>query len=282
MLSVAFKLLHSMKTLIAVLLLSGALNAGATMVVIDPAHIAQDAGNEVVNLAKWVKTEVDAAQTQINTLQTYENTVLQVARFGNPAALRNIPGVSTIAELYQMYGELSQGYSQAERLLNPARYQWDMNSILASYRLPQWNGFTTSNGLPVLPGQGLFQFQTGSWNLANSAQEQLQTLDKQRQKLQQQRDAALQSLQSATTASDVQKYTAVVQALNAGIAEVSQAEQELTHRTTLQQSQLQAGQQIFQMSSGQQQHMTDLQTIDAGLGQLPSGNFRQSVTWGSN
>src|SRR5215467_10851842 len=36
---------------------------------------------------KWAKTEVDAAQTQLNTLNTYENTVLQVARFGNPAAL---------------------------------------------------------------------------------------------------------------------------------------------------------------------------------------------------
>ncbi|HEV3210828.1 MAG TPA: hypothetical protein VGY91_11235, partial [Chthoniobacterales bacterium] len=52
-----------------------ALNASATMVVIDPTKIAQDAGNEVVNLAKWTKTEVDAAQTEINTLRTYENTV---------------------------------------------------------------------------------------------------------------------------------------------------------------------------------------------------------------
>ena len=66
----------------------------ATLPVVDYSHIAQDAGNEVVNLAKWAKTEVDAAQTQLNTLNTYENTVLQVARMGNPAALRNLPGVS--------------------------------------------------------------------------------------------------------------------------------------------------------------------------------------------
>ena len=282
MLSVAPELLHSMKTLIAALLLSITLTAHGTMVVIDPSQIAQNAGNEVVNLAKYVAQLQQQVQTQLNTLNTYENTILQVARFGNPAALRNIPGVSTIGELYQIYGQLSQDVAKAQLLLNPSRYQYDMNSILASYQLPKWNGFTTSTGLPVLPGQGLFQFQTGSWNLANNAQQQFQTLDQQRQKLQQQRDQALSSLQSATDASQVQKYQSVVQALNAAIAEVSQAEQELTHRTVLQQSQLQAGQQIFQSSQVQMQHMTDLQTIDLGLGQLPSNNFRQSVVWGNN
>ncbi len=256
--------------------------AQATLPVIDSSHIAQDAAHEVVNLAKWVKTEVDAAQTQLNTLNTYENTVLQVARFGNPAALKNLPGVSTVAELYQMYGQLSRDYVSAQALLNPQRYQNDMNYILGSYRLPKWNGFTTSNGLPVLPGQGLFQFQTGSWNIANNAQQQLETLDQQRQKLQQQRDQALSSLQSATTASDVQKYHAVVDALNGAIAEVSQAEQELFHRTALQTQQLQAGQQIYNTSQAQQRQASDYQTIDAGLNGLPLGSFRQPVLWGGN
>jgi hypothetical protein len=64
--------------------------SNATLPVVDYSHIAQDAGNEVVNFAKWTKTEIDAAQTQLNTLNTWENTVLQVARFGNPAALRSL------------------------------------------------------------------------------------------------------------------------------------------------------------------------------------------------
>ena len=73
------------KQLISLIVLGGlALRAGATLPVVDYSHIAQDAGNEVVNFAKWAKTEIDQAQTQLNTLQTYENTVLQVARFGNP------------------------------------------------------------------------------------------------------------------------------------------------------------------------------------------------------
>jgi hypothetical protein len=200
-------------------------NARATMIVHDPGLAIQDAAHEIVNLAKWAKTEVDAAQTQLNTLNTYENTVLQVARMGNPAALRNLPGVSTVAELYQIYGQLSRDYVTAQALLNPQRYRSDMDYILSSYQLPQWRRFNSANGLPVLPARGLFQFATGSWNVANNSLQQLQTLDQQRQKLQQQRDQALSSLQSAATASDVAKYHGVVDALNGAIAEVAHAEQ---------------------------------------------------------
>jgi hypothetical protein len=134
----------------------------------------------------------------------------------------------------------------------------------------------------VLPGQGLFQFDTGSWNIANNAKQQLQTVDQQRQRLQQQRDQALSSLQAASTASDVQKYHAVVDALNGAIAEVSQAEQEIYHRTALQTQQLQAGQQIYNTSQVQQRQASDYQTIDAGLSGLPMGSFRQPMLWGGN
>jgi hypothetical protein len=263
-------------------MLGCALRAHSTTVVWDPGLSAQSAGQETVNLAKWIKTELDTANTALNTLHSYESELVQLARFGDPAQLRNLPGVSTIAELYQVYGKLSQNVASVELLLEPQRYQNDMNAILGSYQLPAWNGFKTLSGLPVLPGQGVFQFETGTWNLANNATGQMQSLDQQRQKLQQQRDAALSLLQSATTASDVQKYTAVVQALNASIAEVSQAEQELTHRTALQSQQLHAGQQMYMASQAERTLANDYQTIDASLNSLPVGNFRQPVFWGSN
>jgi hypothetical protein len=265
---------------VVLFLLSLTLSTPATLPVVDYSHISQDAGQEVVNLAKWVKTEVDAAQTQLNTLQTYENTVLQVARMGNPAALRNLPGVSTVAELYQMYGQLSRDYVTAQALLNPQRYRSDMNYILSAYQLPQWNGFNSANGLPVLPAQGLFQFPTGSWNVANQSLEQLKVLDEKRQKLQQQRDQALSSLQAATTQSDVQKYHAVISSLNGAIAEVAQAEQEIFHRTALQTQQLRAGQEIYNASQAESRAASDYQDIDAGLNGLPLGSFRQPVYWG--
>src|SRR6516164_4175543 len=178
-----------------------AFKAHAVLPVIDHSHIAQDAANEVVNLAKYVTTATKQTETALNTLNQYEQMLLYVSRFGNPGALRNIPGVSTVAELYSLYGRLTRDYVTAQALLNPQRYQRDMNYILSSYQLPQWNGFTTTNGLPVAPAQGLFQFPTASWNIANNAEQELKTLDDQRQRLQQQRDQALSSLQSATTSS---------------------------------------------------------------------------------
>ena len=256
--------------------------ASATMIVHDPGLTIQDAAHEVVNLAKWVKTEVDGAQTQLNTLNTYENTVLQVARMGNPAALRSLPGVSTVAELYQIYGQLSRDYLIAQSLLNPKRYQADMNYILSSYQLPQWKGYSTANGFPVLPGQGLFQFSTGSWNIANNALSQLETLDQQRQRLQRQRDQALSSLQAATTQSDVQKYHAFLDSLNGAIAEVSHAEQELYHRTALQTQQLQAGQQIYNASQAERRAGADYQSVDTDVMALPTSGVHQTLNWGTS
>jgi hypothetical protein len=242
-----------------------AFKAEATMSVIDHAQIAQDAANEVVNLAKYVTTATKQTETALNTLNQYEQMLLYVSRFGNPGALRNIPGVSTVAELYSLYGQLTRDYERAKALLNPLRYQRDMNLILSSYQLPQWNGFTSTSGSQVLPTQGLFQFPTASWNVANNSLEQLKLLDDQRQRLQRQRDQALKSLQSATTASDVQKYHAVVTGLNGAIAEVAHAEQELYHRTGYQNQQLQAGQQIYNASQAELEQAGALSQYDRDI-----------------
>jgi len=258
-----------------------AFKAHAVLPVIDHSHIAQDAANEVVNLAKYVTTATKQTETALSTLNQYEQMLTYVARFGNPGALRSIPGVSTVAELYGMYGQLTRDYQQAQALLNPQRYQRDMNSILAGYQLPQWNGFTTASGSQVQPAQGVFQFPTASWNVANNAQQELKTLDDQRQRLQQQRDEALKSLQNATTDSDVQKYHGVVNALNGAIAEVSHAEQELYHRTGYQNQQLAAGQQIYNASQTERRFGQDYQDVDTGLNWLPTGDMNQPVLWGA-
>ena len=87
------------EVIILVGIFSMAFRAQAIMSVIDHAHIAQDAANEVVNLAKYVTTATKQTETALNTLNQYEQMLLYVARFGNPGALQNIPGVSTVAEL---------------------------------------------------------------------------------------------------------------------------------------------------------------------------------------
>ena len=247
--------------------------SNATLPVVDYSHIAQDAGNEVVNLAKWTKTEIDAAQTQLNTLNTWENTVLQVARFGNPAALRSLPGVSTVAELVSMYSQVSRDYQQLQRLVNPSRYQNDLNSILSAYSQPSWNGFTSMSGANIPPVQGLYQFATSNYNVGQAIQQQKKIA------LTQKRDAALQSLQNATTASDVQKYQAILEGLNGAIADVNQSENQLAQRAHIQQAQNAAAQQIYSASQAERRAAAAYQGIDQDLSALPIGDFHQGARW---
>jgi len=256
--------------------------AEATMPVIDYSAIAQDAAHEVVNLAKYAAQLEQQVQTQLNTLNTYENTVLQVARMGNPAALKSLPGVSNVAELAQIYGQLTASYQRIKALTNPASYQSNLNSILSAYGQAPWNGFTAANGVKVLPNQGTFQFATSDYNVAANIQQQIAQLDQKKQALTQQRNAALQSLQGASDQSAVQKFTAAVTALNGAIADVNQSEQQLFNQGRLQQSQNTAAQQVWQRSQQEQVQAQDYQTIDAGLKGLPVGQMNgQPMLWGN-
>ena len=256
--------------------------ARATQVVYDPIVHGTIVGDQVVNFAKWAASEAHEAQTQLNTLQTYENTVLQVARMGNPAALRSLPGVSNVAELYQIYGQLTSDYQQIQRMKNPQNLQVTFNSILSTYKQPTWNGFTAANGVTVLPNQGSFQFATSNYNVAANVQQQLTQLDQKKQTLTQERDAALQSLQSATDQSTVQKLHSSVTALNGAIADINQSEQQLFNQARLQQTQNVAAQQIYQAAQREATQASDYQAIDQGLNGLPLGNLSQPVLWNQN
>lgn len=255
----------------------------ASMIVYDPINHATSVSNEVVNLAKWTATQISTAQTELNTLHTYENTVMQVARMGDPAALKSLPGVSNIAQLYQIYGQLTTDYLRIKALTNPSTFQADINSILAAYKQPPWNGLAAANGVRVLPNQGAYQFATSNYNIAANVQQQITQLDLKKQALTQQRDAALQSLQAATDQSTVQKYQAAVTALNGAIADVNQSEAQLFNQGRLQQSQNAAAQQVWQRTQQEQVQSQDYQAIDAGLNALPLGQMNgQPVLWGGN
>ncbi len=206
-------------------------NVDATLPVVDYSHIAQDAANEVVNFAKYASTEVAAVQTQLNTLQTYENTVLQVARMGNPAELRNLPVVSSVAQLVGSGQQLLAEYQEIKNLANPQYLQSNLNAVTSAYQLQRWN--------PLAPGA--YQFPTASFSVSQTVQDQMATLEKQRQQLEQKRDATLKLLQGATDQSSVQKYSAALSAVNGAIAEVAARANELAQKSQLQQQQLAAG-----------------------------------------
>jgi hypothetical protein len=233
----------------------------ATLPVVDYSHIAQDAGNEIVNFAKWAKTEVDQAQTEINTLKTYENTVLQVARMGNPAALRAIPGVSTVAELATIGQQIQNDYLAWRNYADPQYYRATFNSILSTYKQPTWNGFAGLAG-QIAPSQTAYQFPVSSWNIASQASQELAKLEAQRKNLETQRNEALRGLQSATTASDVAKYHGALDGLNGALASISGRETALHNQTVYNNQQVQAAQQVSQAAEAERIEASRMNAAD--------------------
>jgi hypothetical protein len=256
-------MIRRQKTLLILLgALSLAVRASyATLPVVDYSHIAQDAGNEVVNFAKWAKTEVDQAQTEINTLKTYENTVLQVARMGNPAALRAIPGVSTVAELATIGQQIQNDYLEWKNYSDPQYYRATFNSILSTYKQPTWNGFAGLAG-QIAPSQTAYQFSVSSWNIASQASQELAKLEAQRKDLETQRDEALHALQSATTASDVAKYHGALDGLNGALASISGRETALHNQTIYNNQQVQAAQQVSQAAEAERIEASRMNAAD--------------------
>ena len=236
-------------------------NAGATMPVVDYSHIAQDASNEVVNFAKWTKTEIDAANTELNTLRTYENTVLQVARMGNPAALRAIPGVSTVAELASVGQQLQNDYMAWKNYTNPQNCQATFNSILSAYRQPTWNGFAGVAG-QIAPSQTAYQFPVSSWNIASQASQELAKLEAQRKDLEVRRDEVLRALQNATTASDVAKYHGALDGINGALASISGREAALHNQTVYNNQQVQSAEEVSHATQAERMEASRMNAAD--------------------
>jgi len=216
----------------------------ATLPVVDYSHIAQDAGDEVVNLAKWAKTEVDSAQTELNTLHTYENTIIVLARMGDPSQLRNLPVIRDVASVASTGQQIVYDYQRWKAYANPQNFQQDANSILSAYRQPSWSGFLTAGGVQINPSQSAFQFDIARFNISTQAEQQLEALEKQRLSLIQSRDAALQQIQSATDESSVQKLHAALDGINSALAEIGTRETAINNETTYKAQQVSAAQAV--------------------------------------
>jgi hypothetical protein len=92
-------------------------------------------------------------------------------------------------------------------MTNPQYLQGQLGSVVNACQLQNWT--------PLAPGA--YQFAAANWQVNQTVQDQMADLDKQRQTLEQKRDSLLQSLQSAITQSDVQKYSAAPDVHNASV-----------------------------------------------------------------
>jgi hypothetical protein len=269
-----------------VLFLCTPLTGRSTVVVIDPTAIAQQTGNEIVNLAKWAASEVHEASTALNTLNSYENSVLQLERMGDPKTLTAaLPGVQNIATLTQIYQQANKDVSDWSAYTNPQSYKITAQQIEGIYGQPIWNGFTASNGVHVAPATGLINFNAANYNVMSGAQETIATLNQKKLSLTQQRDQAIAAMNAAGDQSTVQKYQAQITALNGAIENVDGQIQQEMHSAQLQVQQNEQGRQIYETTQAQQRQAQDYQDIDGALNFLPSGGsggFRQPVYWGGS
>ena len=110
----------------------------------------------------------------------------------------------------------------------------------------------TYGGGQFVPTAGNYQFAAANYNGAQTTQRTIASLTAQRQSVQTQRDSALQSLQAAATQSDVQKWTAVVQALNASMSHVDAEIQQVIEQAKLQQAQNAAAQSVYSATQREQ------------------------------
>lgn len=257
-----------------------ALPANATMIVYDPILHAQTLGDQIVDFAKWAESEIQEAETSLNTLNTYENTVLQVERMGDPKTLTaNLPGIQNIQTLAAIYQQAQKDVTDLAALSNPGNISATANQILQTYKQPLLTSFTASNGVTVGPAQSLFQFQAANYNVATNSQQTIATLNQQLQTLSQQLAAATSAMQAATTQSAVQKYQATISGLHASIDAVNGAIQQAKLSAQFQTQQNNSAEQITRSAEAQVIQASDYKAIDEGLNGLPLGNLNGPVLW---
>jgi hypothetical protein len=226
--------------------------ASANLIVHDPVGWVQYGVAEVVNYANWAAQEANMAATELNTLHSYEQEVIQLARLGDPAALAQLTGVSSITSLYRDYAIISADIQQMKDAVNPDNFQSQFNSVLATYKQPNWQGVITYGGSQFLPSAGSYQFATANYSAAQTAQQTIAALTTQRQTVQTQRDSAVQSLQAATTQSEVQKWTAVLESLDASMAHIDAEIQQVIEQAKLQQMQNASAQSMYSATQREQ------------------------------
>jgi hypothetical protein len=267
---------------VTLLILAG--SASANLIVHDPVGWVQYGVAEVVNYANWAAQEANSAATELNTLHSYEQEVIQLARMGDPAALAQLTGVSSITSLYRDYAMISADIQQMKNAVNPQNFQSQFNSVLATYKQPNWQGVITYGGGQFLPTAGSYQFATANYNAAQTAQQTIASLTAQRQSVQTQRDSAVQSLQAATTQSEVQKWTAMVQALNASMTHIDAEIQQVIEQAKLQQVQNASAQSMYAATQREQLAASMQNGFEQDLGSFArvAPIYMQPAGWGNS
>jgi hypothetical protein len=240
-----------------------------------------DAYSQAANFAKYAATELNSYETAVYTYEQKLNSYEQLFRYGTAAnTIGRIPGVSTVANLYQTSQRLQSYYKNWQYTLNPQNLRYDANSILDSYQRPSLASYATPGGYQFSPSAFAYQFDTAAYNAASNAQTVMDRLQKEKQDYEQELITATRLHDSARTDQDARKYGEAVASIHKKIDHVNQDIQQTSDRESLQQRQIQSAQRISQTAVADQADIDRSKAIQNDLAPIPSGDFdKTSDCW---
>lgn len=242
-------------------------------------QIGHQVASQAVNVTEYVYTATNTLNTYLTAYDQYLNQLTQLARMGDASALRNLPGVSSVADLYQSGQRLYGEYGRLQYVFNPGNYQGDMNSILSSYEQPNWNGFTSYSGYRVSPDPSRYAFDTAQYNGITQVEKLLDGLQEEHDRLLQQRRTAYDYLQSASNDAHTRKYAANLADVNAAISQNEAKQRQAKERGDMSRQKVLIGQQISQKAQADQREAQIRQSVDSELSVLPASDYHQTVNW---
>jgi hypothetical protein len=203
-----------MKTVRIAILILLANHAGAQWIVYDPTMNAQQIISQAENMAKYVQM-IDNQVQQINTL-THQLEELQKYNqaFGNPATLLNITGVTGLANdlarqpVGQSYGQIQAG-SQGQKAMT-------FNGSGLYFTIGET--YTTPSGSQIQREPNKYRENAAVENTVQNYTNVLNDVLNRRRTIKNNIATTTKKLQSATTASEVQKLTGVLVGLNGDLA----------------------------------------------------------------
>jgi hypothetical protein len=254
------------KVIVSVLTLAAFVSQSfSTMVVHDPVIMAQNAVSEIANYLKYLQTQVQSLDQYTTQLQQYSNQITALTRYGNPAALTNIPGMQAVGQLANTGMTLMRDYSTVQSLINPQRYQATVGQIMAAYSQNPFNNTTSALGVMSQLNQGSNQFYTSQYEVVSRINILVGQIEQEKQTVQNNIAAVTAEMQGATDSSTVQKLHAMLSSLQMSLAELNAREQSLQQRAALLLSQISAAQGVYRSVQDTQNGANFQSAMESGL-----------------
>ena len=239
--------------------------------VIDVAHIAQDEVNQTLNY-------VDYVGTQVNTYEQQLNQVEQLKRLGDPSTLTQMAGLNKLGTSVQTPGAPMLGTPQltggtmsltsgSVLQLNGASSNQIFSSLQGTYQPINSTGVSTSGNTTFTRSPDAYVYHGAGANASSNYASRMADVGTQQTKLTADINNTLQSLQGAQTDAEVQKYSALLAAQNAQLANLNQQAAQIAEQAKQQQTTAQAQDQAAK------QAQADKSTADAAEGEQKAASF---------